>query len=101
MPDRRPPLPQIAERADPADPAPHCPVSESGSYVNKPGSPWENGYCESFNGKLRDCSAGSCFITGRLLVPRLGGKISSPRCSHVCADLLQRAHYMGSWMNSR
>jgi transposase InsO family protein len=20
----------------------------------KPGSPWENGYCESFNGKLRD-----------------------------------------------
>jgi transposase InsO family protein len=19
-----------------------------------PGSPWENGYCESFNGKLRD-----------------------------------------------
>ena len=20
----------------------------------EPGSPWENGYCESFNGKLRD-----------------------------------------------
>ena len=20
----------------------------------RPGSPWENGYCESFNGKLRD-----------------------------------------------
>ncbi|MBM4192742.1 MAG: transposase [Gammaproteobacteria bacterium] len=20
----------------------------------QPGSPWENGYCESFNGKLRD-----------------------------------------------
>ena len=20
----------------------------------KPSSPWENGYCESFNGKLRD-----------------------------------------------
>ena len=23
------------------------------SYI-EPGSPWENGYCESFNGKLRD-----------------------------------------------
>jgi transposase InsO family protein len=21
---------------------------------NTPGSPWENGYCESFNGSLRD-----------------------------------------------
>ena len=25
-----------------------------GSLYIEPGSPWENGYCESFNGKLRD-----------------------------------------------
>ena len=30
--------------------------SEAGSQIRSiaPGSPWENGYCESFNGKLRD-----------------------------------------------
>jgi len=29
-----------------------------------PGSPWENGYCESFNGKLRDeCSNGEIFYS--------------------------------------
>jgi transposase InsO family protein len=28
----------------------------------EPGSPWENGYCESFNGKLRDdCLNGEIF----------------------------------------
>ena len=28
----------------------------------EPGSPWENGYCESFNGKLRDeCLNGQSF----------------------------------------
>ena len=25
-----------------------------GTLFIKPGSPWENGYCESLNGKLRD-----------------------------------------------
>jgi putative transposase len=30
----------------------------------EPGSPWENGYCESFNGKLRDKSLnGEIFYT--------------------------------------
>jgi len=30
----------------------------------EPGSPWENGYCESFNGKLRDeCLNGELFYT--------------------------------------
>src|SRR5271165_347362 len=30
----------------------------------KPGSPWENGYCESFNGKLRDeCLKGEIFYS--------------------------------------
>ncbi len=30
----------------------------------EPGSPWENGYCESFNGKLRDeCLNGEIFYT--------------------------------------
>lgn len=27
---------------------------EVGTLFIEPGSPWENGYCESFNGKLRD-----------------------------------------------
>ena len=28
------------------------------------GSPWENGFCESFNGKLRDeCRKGELFYT--------------------------------------
>jgi transposase InsO family protein len=30
----------------------------------EPGSPWENGYCESFNGKLRDeCLNGEIFYS--------------------------------------
>jgi transposase InsO family protein len=31
-------------------------VAKAGSKIQPiaPGSPWENGYCESFNGKLRD-----------------------------------------------
>ena len=31
-------------------------VAKAGSRLRyiAPGSPWENGYCESFNGKLRD-----------------------------------------------
>jgi putative transposase len=30
----------------------------------EPGSPWENGYCESFNGKLRDeCLNGETFYS--------------------------------------
>ena len=30
----------------------------------EPGSPWENGYCESFNGKLRDeCLTGEIFYS--------------------------------------
>jgi len=27
---------------------------ETGTFYIQPGSPWENGYCEGFNGKLRD-----------------------------------------------
>ena len=48
--------------------------SASGSPISKsfwlatlyiePGSPWENGYCESFNGKLRDeCLNGEIFYS--------------------------------------
>jgi len=31
-------------------------VAKTGSQVQyiAPGSPWKNGYCESFNGKLKD-----------------------------------------------
>ncbi len=35
-----------------------------GTLYIEPGSPWENGYCESFNGKLRDeCLNGEIFYS--------------------------------------
>ena len=34
----------------------------TGTLYIEPGSPWENGYCERFNGKLRDeCLNGEIF----------------------------------------
>ena len=36
----------------------------TGTLYIEPGSPWENGYCESFNGKLRDeCLKGEIFYS--------------------------------------
>ena len=36
----------------------------TGNLYIEPGSPWENGYCESFNGKLRDeCLNGEIFYS--------------------------------------
>ena len=36
----------------------------TGTLYIEPGSPWENGYCESFNGKLRDeCLNGEVFYS--------------------------------------
>src|SRR5712664_3940303 len=36
----------------------------TGTLYIEPGSPWENGYCESFNGKLRDeCLNGEIFYS--------------------------------------
>jgi transposase InsO family protein len=36
----------------------------TGTLYIGPGSPWENGYCESFNGKLRDeCLNGETFYS--------------------------------------
>jgi putative transposase len=36
----------------------------TGAVYIEPGSPWENGYCESFNGKLRDeCLNGEIFYS--------------------------------------
>jgi transposase InsO family protein len=38
----------------------------TGTLYIEPGSPWENGYCESFNGKLRDeCLNGEIFFSLR------------------------------------
>lgn len=45
-----------------------------GTHFNEPGSPWENGYVESFNGKLRDeLLNGEIFYTlaeARVLIER-------------------------------
>jgi putative transposase len=36
----------------------------TGTLYSEPGSPWENGYCENFNGKLRDeCLNGEIFYS--------------------------------------
>jgi putative transposase len=38
----------------------------TGTLYIEPGSPWENGYCESFHGKLRDeCLNGEIFYSLR------------------------------------
>jgi transposase InsO family protein len=38
----------------------------TGTLYIEPGSPWENGYCESFNGKLRgECLNGEIFYSLR------------------------------------
>jgi transposase InsO family protein len=37
---------------------------DTGTHYIELGSPWENGYCESFNGKLRDeCLNGEIFYS--------------------------------------
>src|SRR6266446_2761711 len=41
-------------------------AGHGGTLYIEPGSPWENGYCESFNGKLRDeCLNGEIFYSLR------------------------------------
>jgi transposase InsO family protein len=56
----------------------------TGTLYIEPGSPWENGYCESFNGKLRDYirfvwqapnfTSESCARTqGRVSISRITG----------------------------
>ncbi len=43
-----------------------CVESAPAPLYIEPGSPWENGYCESFNGKLRDeCLNGEIFYSLR------------------------------------
>ena len=59
----------------------------------EPGSPWENGFCESFNGKLRDeCLNGEIFYSLREAqamahslqhqTPALGTRIPTPCTRH-------------------
>jgi len=46
-----------------SDPKRTSRLGTKGLYI-EPGSPWENGYCESFNGKLRDeCLNGEIFYS--------------------------------------
>ncbi len=50
----------------------------------EPGSPWENGYCESFNGKLRDeFLNGEIFYSlkeAQILTGPFGGGAAVSRC---------------------
>src|SRR5215468_5627557 len=55
--------PPASERTDAHDPKRSSRLGTKGLYI-EPGSPWENGYCESFNGKLRDeCLNGEIFYS--------------------------------------
>jgi transposase InsO family protein len=50
-----------------------------GTLYIEPGSPWENGYCESFNGKLRDeCLNGEIFYSLReaqIVIAKMAGAV--------------------------
>ena len=49
----------------------------TGTLFIEPGSPWENGYCECFNGKLRDeCLNGEiCYSLREARIQYRGGRI--------------------------
>ena len=60
----------------------------------EPGSPWENGYCESFNGKLRDeCLNGEIFYSLKeaQIIIELGVS-STTRCAHIRRWVIGRQH---------
>jgi putative transposase len=71
----------------------------------EPGSPWENGYCESFNGKMRyELLNGEIFYTlteAKVIIERwrrhyntarphsaLGGKPPAPETWQLCMQAL-------------
>jgi transposase InsO family protein len=43
----------VQHLAHEAAPRPLCRLEDKTAYIES-GSPWENGYCESFNGRMRD-----------------------------------------------
>ena len=54
----------LGKRTDFAAMHQHLTTEAPGSGARATGSPWENGYCESFNGKLRDeCLNGEIFYS--------------------------------------
>ena len=54
----------------------------------EPGSPWENGYCESFNSKLRDeLLAGEEFSTlheAQVLIEQVAAALQSRITTPIC-----------------
>jgi hypothetical protein len=61
-----PPSPPAAPQPTQGTPPPGFPAPPAinNQTVREPGSPWENGYCESFNEKLRDeCLNGEIFYS--------------------------------------
>ena len=53
----------LVPRLSDSDPKRTSRLGTKGLYI-EPGSPWENGYCESFNGMLRDeCLNGEIFYS--------------------------------------
>jgi len=69
----------------------------------EPGSPWENGCCESFNGKLRDeLLNGEIFYSlkeGQIVIEEWRKHYNtvrphSARLSTACAGISQRRHFL-------
>jgi transposase InsO family protein len=62
----------------------------------EPGSPWENGYCESFNGKLRDeCLNGEIFYSHTIRPhSSLNYRPPAPQTSTALSPHLDRSYPM-------
>ena len=85
-------------------------VATGTPYID-PGSPWENGYCESFNGKLRDeLLNGEIFYSlkeARVVIAQwrnhfntirphsaLGYRPPAPQASNPCLTPLEQSGHM-------
>ena len=68
----------------------------------EPGSPWENGYCESFNGKLRDeCLNGEIFCSlkeAQIIIE--AGAITTTPSAHTLRLAIARRHRSRSHQSS-
>ena len=52
----------------------------TGTLYIEPGSPWENGYCESFNGKLRDeCLNGEMLKEAQIVIEQWRAEYNTRR----------------------
>ena len=75
----------------------------TGTLYIEPGSPWENGYCESFNGKLRDeCLNGEIFYSlqeAQIVIEQWRAEYNTRRPHSALAPLW--FFVLGTWERER